>query len=195
MKKRPLLAAGIAIFLFVWTPSLFAQSLPVSGALDKTDWSLKKDDSLGLLLEAGRTSAEVAADGVSWTIKDFQRGLFLDGGRLTFNEAGALYRVSFVRMYNLEEGNTAETFRDFIAATADGYVKKLGKAGMDETKTVPGAESGFGYAALVWRADPGRAVAPELKIEIVFFAAGTFVYFTETCTNTAVAPDAPAGGK
>jgi hypothetical protein len=186
MLKRPAVLSMSALFLLGAAATLFAQTLPVSGALDKTDWSLKKTGLVAFLPAAAQDSAEVTADQVAWAVTDLKRGLLSDGGRLFFNQAGALYRVSVVRIYNLEAENTAQTFKDFIASTADGYVKKLGKADKDESKTIPGAGSELSYGTLVWEADSRRAVAPTLKIEITFFASGTFVFYTEACTNTAV---------
>jgi hypothetical protein len=186
MTKNPIALAALALFLLGAQASLFAQTVPVSGALDKTDWGLKKQGLVALLPAAAQDSAEVTADGVSWAARNWKQGLLSDGGRLSFNKAGALYRVSIVRMYNLEEGNTAQVFRDFVAAVTAGYVKKLGKPARDDAKTMAGPSDELDYGTVAWPADAKRAVAPALDIVITFFASGNFVYYTETCANTAI---------
>jgi hypothetical protein len=183
--------AGAAMFvgiLFGAAGALFAQNLPITGELDKTNWSLPKTGLTAFLPPAAQDSAEVTADKVAYAVRDLKQGLVSDGGQFLFNKSGALYQVAVVRLYNLEPGNTAQTFREFVAATTDNYAKKLGQADRDDTKTAAGpADSSLAYATIVWKANSRRAVGPTLKIEISFFSSGTFIFYAETCTNTAVA--------
>jgi hypothetical protein len=188
MQRKLAIGAAFAVLLCGTAVSLSAQTLPRSGELEKTDWSLKKEGLVAFLPAAAQAGAEVTAEKVAYAEVDLKKGLMSDGGQLLFTKSGALYRVEFVKIFNLEKENTVKTLQDTVAAVVDQYVNKLGKPDQDDSKSAEGKDSKVVLGSVVWLASAKRAVGPGLRFEVRFIASGNLVFLNEACTNTAVAP-------
>jgi hypothetical protein len=183
MKNR---LCGIALLLFLAAHPLSAQPLPGSGELEKTDWSLKKDDVAASLSARVKATASITADKISYTVTDLAQGLLNDGAHYLFTKTGVFKESSLLRTFNLEKEKSPQFFKDFATVTIEQYVKKLGKPDVDTTKTADLNGAQLIAGTLVWQANPKRTVAPASRIEIRIIASGTLVFYTESCTNSGV---------
>jgi hypothetical protein len=179
MKKR-LTFPAIILFLAAALP-LSAQPLPGSGELDKTDWSMTKDDVAASLSARVKATAVITAEKISYTATDFAQGLMNDGAQYLFTKAGAFQEAAFLRTFNLEKEKTAQFFKDFATVTIEQYVKKLGKPDVDTTKSVGPNDATLIVGVVAW---PATAKRP-YRLEIRIMASGTLVFYTESCTHGA----------
>ncbi len=175
------------IFIFftalalVVTPPLSAQALPGSGELDKTDWSMTKDDVAASLSARVKATAVITAEKISYTTTDFTQGLMNDGAQYLFTKTGTFQEAAFLRTFNLEKEKTAQFFKDFATVTIEQYIKKLGRPDVDTTKTVASNDAPFTVGVAAWSATARRPY----RLEIRIMASGTLVFYTESCTHGA----------
>jgi hypothetical protein len=175
------------IFILVATLSLAAtlpvsaQPLPASGELDKTDWSMTKDDVAASLSARVKATAVITAEKISYSTTDFTQGLMNDGAQYLFTNAGAFQEAAFLRTFNLEKEKTAQFFKDFVTVTLEQYVKKLGEPDVDTTKTVGPNDAPLTVGVVAWAATAKKPY----RLEIRIMASGTLVFYTESCTHGA----------
>jgi len=179
MAQRCILAAAALAHLFTTALPLSAEPLPGSGELEKTNWSMKKDDVAGSLSMRVKASAVITADRISYAESDLTKGLMYDGAQYLFSKAGALLEVSFLRTFNLEKEKTPQFFKDFVTVTIEQYVNKLGKPDIDTTKSVDQNGAGLLVGTVAWQPNARRAS----RIEIRIIASGNLVFYTESATS------------